>query len=77
MRLSIANEDCEAAGTGSINANVFNGLYNTVTINGVAGGNGTFGGAFTNVVNGTAQGAGVTYQLVNVASNVEGVAFFR
>ena len=77
VQLGIANEVWKATGTGAINANLFNGLYNTVTINGVAGGNGTFGGAFTNVVNGTAQGAGLTYQLVNGASNVAGVAIFR
>jgi hypothetical protein len=77
VQLGIANDVWKATGTGAINANLFNGLYNTVTVNDVVGGSGAFGGVFTNVVNGTPQGAGLTYQLVDGARNVSGVAVFR
>jgi hypothetical protein len=48
-----------------------------VTVGGSPGGSGSFGGIFTNVLNGAPQGAGLTYQLVNGSSNVSGVAIFK
>jgi hypothetical protein len=77
VQLGIANQVWKATGSGAIRANLFNGLYNTVTVNGIAGGSGAFGGVFTNVVNGAPQGAGLTYQLVNGTNNVAGVAIFK
>ncbi|MFT7133476.1 MAG: hypothetical protein ACI81O_002192 [Cyclobacteriaceae bacterium] len=77
VQIGIADKVWKATGNGAINANLFNGLYSTVTVGGVAGGSGTFGGVFTNVLNGAPQGAGLTYQLVNGSSNVSGVAIFK
>jgi hypothetical protein len=77
VQIGIADRVWKATGNGAINANLFNGLYSTVTVGGIAGGSGTFGGVFTNVLNGAPQGAGLTYQLVNGSSNVSGVAIFK
>ena len=67
----------KASGTGTINADLFKGLYDTVTVGGVAGGSGSFGGIFTNYTAVAPQGAGLTYQLINGAQKVDGVAIFK
>jgi hypothetical protein len=77
VQLGIADQVWKANGTGTINATLFNGLYNTVRVNGALGGTGSFGGRFTNVVDGAPQGAGLTYSLVNGARSVSGVAIFK
>jgi hypothetical protein len=77
VQLGVANQVWKATGTGTINANLFNGLYNTVSVGGIAGGAGNFGGVFTNYTTGIPQGAGLTYQLTNGIQKVNGVAIFK
>lgn len=77
VQLGIANQVWKASGTGTINADLFKGLYDTVTVGGVAGGSGSFGGIFTNYTAVAPQGAGLTYQLINGAQKVDGVAIFK
>jgi len=77
IKLGIANQVWHADGTGTINANLFSGLYNTVLVNGVTGGAGTFGGIFTKFGTGVPQGAGLSYQLTNGTQKVSGVAIFK
>jgi hypothetical protein len=77
VQLGVANQVWKANGTGTINANLFNGLYNTVTVGGISGGAGSFGGVFTNYNTGIPQGAGLTYQLTNGIQKVNGVAIFK
>jgi hypothetical protein len=77
VQLGVANQVWKANGTGTINANLFSGLYNTVAVGGVAGGTGSFGGVFTNYSTGIPQGAGLTYQLTNGIQKVNGVAIFK
>ena len=78
LQLGINNQNWSATGSGTINANLFNGLYGTVSVDGAAGGSGSFGGAFggysgTNVPT----GAGLTYQLTNGTAVVSGAAVFN
>mgnify|MGYP006919664124 CR=1 FL=1 len=77
VQLGIDNQVWKASGTGTINADLFKGLYDTVTVGGVAGGSGSFGGIFTNYTAVAPQGAGLTYQLINGAQKVDGVAIFK
>ncbi|MDP4639143.1 MAG: hypothetical protein NWS69_00125 [Pseudomonadales bacterium] len=77
VQLGIADQVWKASGTGTINADLFKGLYDTVTVGGVAGGSGSFGGIFTNYTAVAPQGAGLTYQLINGAQKVDGVAIFK
>jgi hypothetical protein len=79
VQLGINNQNWNATGTGSINSTFFNGLYNTVSVNGATAGNsGTFGGAFGGFgANGVPTGAGLTYQLTNGTTVVSGAAVFN
>ncbi|MFN3235599.1 MAG: FecR domain-containing protein [Pseudomonadales bacterium] len=79
VQLGINNQNWNATGTGSINSTFFNGLYNTVSVNGATAGNsGSFGGAFGGFgANGVPTGAGLTYQLTNGTTVVSGAAVFN
>jgi hypothetical protein len=80
LQLGINGQNWSAeGGTGSITATLFNGLYGTVSVNGVSTGNsGSFGGAFGGFgTNGIPTGAGLTYQLTNGTSTVSGAAVFN
>lgn len=77
LLLSIDNSVWEASGTGEINAALFNGLYDTVTVNGAVGGSGGFGGIFTGFADGLPAGAGMNYNLVNGGSTVNGAVIFN
>jgi len=46
-------------------------------VNDVTGGSGTFSGVFTNYSAVLPQGAGLSYQLINNAQKVSGVAIFK
>jgi hypothetical protein len=76
LQLGINSQNWTASGTGTITANLFNGLYSTVTVNGVGGGSGAFGGAFGGFNGGAPSGAGLTYQLTNGTATVSGAAVF-
>ena len=80
LQLGINGQNWSAeGGTGSITATLFNGLYGTVSVNGVSTGNsGSFGGAFGGFgTNGIPTGAGLTHQLTNGTSTVSGAAVFN
>jgi len=78
LQLGINEQNWTASGTGDITANLFNGLYGTVSVNGAAGGNGSFGGAFGGFgASGVPTGAGMTYQLSNGTATVSGAAVFN
>ncbi len=79
VQLGINNQNWSANGTGAITSNFFNGLYNSVSVNGVSGGTGSFGGAFGGfgAANGIPTGAGMTYQLRNGTTIVSGAAVFN
>ncbi len=79
VQLGIADQVWSATGTGAINARLFAGLYDTVTVNGSPGGNGTFAGAFTGFSpsGGAPLGAGMTYDLGNGSSSVNGAVVFN
>lgn len=78
LQLGINEQNWTASGTGGINANLFNGLYGTVSVNGAAGGSGSFGGAFGGFgTSGLPTGAGMTYQLSNETTTIRGAAVFN
>jgi len=78
LQLGINSQNWTATGSGAITSNLFNGLYGTVSVNGAAGGNGSFGGAFGGFgVSGVPSGAGMTYQLSNGTTTVSGAAVFN
>ena len=80
LQLGINGQNWNASGgTGSITSTLFNGLYGTVSVDGVSAGNsGTFGGAFGGFgANGVPVGAGMTYQLTNGSTTVSGAAVFN
>ncbi|MBL4681663.1 MAG: FecR domain-containing protein [Pseudomonadales bacterium] len=77
IALSINQSVWNASGTGAITSNLFSGLYNTVTINGDASGSGSFGGIFAGFENGSPVGAGLSYQLTNGSTTVNGSAVFN
>jgi hypothetical protein len=76
VELGINNQAWSAVGTGSINVNLFSGLYNTVKVNGEAVGTGSFSGNFVGFSGAVPQGAGLSYLLQNGATAVNGVAVF-
>ncbi|MDH3767283.1 MAG: FecR family protein [Gammaproteobacteria bacterium] len=64
LSLSIAGSIWEASGNGSIASGLFNGLYNSVSVGGSPGGNGSFSGFFGPPgSNSLPNGAGLTYGL--------------
>jgi len=77
VQLGIANAVWQADGTGTVTTNLFSGLYDTVKVNDVTGGSGTFSGVFTNYSAVLPQGAGLSYQLIKDAQKVSGVAIFK
>ena len=76
VELGINNQAWAAVGNGSINVNLFSGLYNTVTVNGAGGATGSFGGNFVGFGGAVPQGAGLSFRLENGATVVNGVAVF-
>ena len=76
VELGINNQAWSAVGAGSINVNLFSGLYNTVTVNGAAGGSGGFSGHFVGFSGAVPDGAGLSYILQNGSTVVNGVAVF-
>ena len=76
LQLGINNQVWTATGSGSINANLFEGLYDTVTVGGSSTGSGSFGGIFTGFGDGLPSGAGLNYHLINESTTVNGAAIF-
>ncbi len=78
IQLGINNQVWNATGTGEISAQLFSGLYSTVTVGGVSGGSGAFAGVFSGFDGANApQGAGMTYDLSNGSTIVNGVVVFN
>lgn len=77
LQLGIAGEVWTASGSGAITANLFNGLYSTVTVGGASGASGSFGGIFSDSTSGVPDAAGLSYQLTNSSRTVSGVAVFN
>lgn len=78
IQLGINGQVWQAIGTGDISSNLFSGLYNTVSVDAVSGGSGTFGGLFSGFPSdGTPLGAGMTYNLTNGNTTVNGAAVFN
>lgn len=81
LSLSINEQVWEASGTGNLGmglagvetpAHLFEGVYDAVSVGGEPGGQGEFSGFITD----RASGAGLSYQLENGNSTVQGVAAF-
>ena len=80
LNLSVDDAVWNASGSGALGtglsagtpANVFAGQYDAVSVDGVGGGNGQFGGFLTD----SAAGAGLSYQLNNGDQSVHGAAAF-
>lgn len=80
LNLSVDEAVWNASGSGALGAglsagtpaNVFAGQYDAVSVDGVGGGNGQFGGFLTD----SAAGAGLSYQLNSGAQSVHGAAAF-
>jgi hypothetical protein len=78
LQLGIDNQVWTATGSGDINARFFSGLYSTVTVDGSGNGSGAFSGMFTNFSGtDTPLGAGLTYDLSNGSTNINGAAVFN
>lgn len=77
LALGINDRVWNASGSGSISSNFFSGLYRSVTVDGVAGGSGSFAGNFTNFSTPIPNGAGMAYELVNGQTRVTGAAVFN
>ena len=78
VQLGINQTNWQASGSGTITANLFQGLYDTVFVNGNVGGSGSFGGTFGGYgATGLPAGAGLTYQLTNGSTTINGVAIFK
>jgi len=78
LQLSINSQVWQASGTGSIANELFSGLYSSVTINGLSGGSGSFGGGFSGFSELTPLGAGLNYHLTNDnGTSVNGAAIFN
>ena len=78
IQLGIADQVWTASGTGDITANLFNGMYSTVSVSGGdSTGSGSFGGVFSNSTTGVPGAAGLSYQLNDESRTVSGVAVFN
>ncbi|MDH3767415.1 MAG: hypothetical protein OES99_03055 [Gammaproteobacteria bacterium] len=78
ISLGIAGNVWEASGSGTISSELFNGLYNSLLIDGQTGGSGNFSGFFGSPgTNSLPNGAGLTYGLTNPAGiSVSGAVVF-
>ncbi|MBT8131271.1 MAG: FecR domain-containing protein [Gammaproteobacteria bacterium] len=71
VSLAIAGNVWEASGSGSISDSLFNGVYNSLLIDGQSGGSGNFSGFFGSAgSNNLPNGAGLTYGLSNSQGNI-------
>ncbi len=78
LLLSIDNAVWGASGTGDITNALFEGLYDTVTVNGASGASGGFAGVFTGFEGGgLPAGAGMNYNLLNEDKIINGTAIFN
>ncbi len=77
VELGINGSVWKASGSGDITVNVFEGVYDAVTINGDATGSGDFNGIFNRFEDGLPNGAGVGYRLLNGDQAVSGAAVFN
>ena len=78
LSLGINNQVWNASGTATLNLPTFNGVYNSVIIDGLSGGTGTFGGFFSGFSDLTPLGAALNYNLNNGSgTTVTGAAVFN
>ena len=77
LQLGINGSVWQASGTGDINVNLFEGIYNSVIVNGENTGTGQFNGVFSGFQDGLPKGAGLGYQLLNGGTTVSGAVIFN
>lgn len=77
LALGINGTLWSATGTGDININTFQGLYDTVNVSGSNGGSGSFSGLFSDFSGSVPVGAGLNYQLTDGTTTVNGAAIFN